>query len=359
MESMQSDRLPYSIQPPQRIDTVSSSTTAQTTTPTTENKNVTTDISLAYKRKSLKHRIECDIYISISTSDISELRIILGDRQCSMYKDSLNNTITSCVVCEEPIQNSTGLFAIETVLFIPNKNDPTYDNLGRFRIELPRVACYECSQEYASLNNKNINKLQNKIILSLGNVWKNYKNDPNTINTNNTPQNNQLSNDNNNTQDEKNNNTMDNNNQIINTNDNNAANNNNNNAKTVMPLTESERDPFDDGFLICTQLVKTGGADQGGLQVGDVFVEFGHYSKTRFPGLKSIANLVRRSASKEINVVVWRKLEQMNAIEDDGTGRTVFQKLALKLKPLQSHDADGGGVLGAVINTYPLPEMKN
>ena len=48
----------------------------------------------------------------------------------------------------------------------------------------------------------------------------------------------------------------------------------------------------------------------------------------------------------------------MNA-EDDGTGRTVFQKLALKLKPLQSHDADGGGVLGAVINTYPLPEMKN
>jgi len=124
-------------------------------------------------------------------------------------------------------------------------------------------------------------------------------------------------------------------------------------------LSEAERDPFDDGFLICTQLVKTGGADQGGLQVGDVFVEFGHYSKKRFPGLKSIANLVRRSAGKEINVVVWRKLEQMNAVEDDGTGRTVFQKLALKLKPLQSHDADGGGVLGAVINTYPLPEMKN
>ena len=50
---------------------------------------------------------------------------------------------------------------------------------------------------------------------------------------------------------------------------------------------------------------------------------------------------------------------QQMALEDDGTGETVFQKLALKLKPLQSHDADGGGVLGAVINTYPLPEMKN
>ncbi len=44
----------------------------------------------------------------------------------------------------------------------------------------------------------------------------------------------------------------------------------------------------------------------------------------------------------------------MNAIEDDGTGRTVFQKLALKLKPLQSHDADGGGVLGAVIKTLSI-----
>ena len=79
--------------------------------------------------------------------------------------------------------------------------------------------------------------------------------------------------------------------------------------KVPMPMEEPERDPFDDGFLICTQLVKTGGADQGGLQVGDVFVEFGHYSSKRFPGLKAIANLVRRSAGKEILVVVWRKLE--------------------------------------------------
>ena len=138
----------------------------------------------------------------------------------------------------------------------------------------------------------------------------------------------------------------------------NALSMNNNNQNNNNNSNDMDRDPFDDGFLICTQLVKTGGADQGGLQVGDVFVEFGHYSKKRFPGLKSIANLVRRSAGKEIPVVVWRKLEQMGNMDDDA-GRTVFQKLALKLKPLQSHDADGGGVLGAVINTYPLPEMKN
>ena len=64
--------------------------------------------------------------------------------------------------------------------------------------------------------------------------------------------------------------------------------------KVNLPLSEAERDPFDDGFLICAQLVKTGGADQSGLQVGDVFVEYGHCSKKRFPGLKSIANLMRR-----------------------------------------------------------------
>jgi len=122
------------------------------------------------------------------------------------------------------------------------------------------------------------------------------------------------------------------------------SNNNNNNHN-------HEQDPFDDGFLICTQLVKTGGADQGGLQVGDILVEFGHYSKARFPGLKSIAMLVRKSAGKEIPVVVWRKLENLE-------GGPMYQKLSLKVKPLQSHDANGGGVLGAVINTYPLPQTR-
>ena len=50
-----------------------------------------------------------------------------------------------------------------------------------------------------------------------------------------------------------------------------------------LPLSEAERDPFVDSFLISAQLVKTGGADQGGLQVGDVFVEFGHCSKKCYP----------------------------------------------------------------------------
>ncbi|ETO09164.1 phosphatidylinositol-4,5-diphosphate 3-kinase, partial [Reticulomyxa filosa] len=129
---------------------------------------------------------------------------------------------------------------------------------------------------------------------------------------------------------------------------NNSNNNNNNNNNNI-----TNQQVLEDGFLICTQLVKTGGADQGGLQVGDVMVEFGHYNKSRFPGLKSIAALVRKSPEKDIPVILWRKLEPL-----DKNSLPVFQKISLKLKPLQSHDVNGGGVLGAVINTYPLPQTR-
>ena len=368
MESIQPVRPPMSQQPPQRIDVDNQQQTQQQQQTssllgdkTAEMKQATkqqqrdkrdshdnipdVDISLAYKRKSLKHRIECGTLVTINNDEIEELKRILGVRKCQMYKNHEN--MSSCVVCDEQCDNQRGEFAVETVLFIPNKNDPAYDNLGRFRIELPRISCHECSAEYATANNirtnNNNNNNNNDIILSLGQTWQNYQNgnlksninnnnnnninkpsshssaqsaslsgvgniagivspvgagnpndDDNKIDNNNNNNNNNISNDNNN------------NNKLVCDNSNNNNNNNNNNRDGAF---EAERDPFDDGFLICTQLVKTGGADQGGLQVGDVFVEFGHYSKKRFPGLKSIANLVRRSAGKEINVVVWRKLE--------------------------------------------------
>eukprot|EP00485_Elphidium_margaritaceum_P003276 CAMPEP_0202690496 /NCGR_PEP_ID=MMETSP1385-20130828/5457_1 /ASSEMBLY_ACC=CAM_ASM_000861 /TAXON_ID=933848 /ORGANISM="Elphidium margaritaceum" /LENGTH=357 /DNA_ID=CAMNT_0049345763 /DNA_START=121 /DNA_END=1194 /DNA_ORIENTATION=- len=354
-------------QPPQRIDEGHS--------PKNEsNIPMDVDVNVAYKRKALKHRVECGVMVKIGSEQIEELRFILGVRHCQMYKSAAS--MSACVVCDE--QCIDGEFAVETVLFIPNKSDPAYDHLGRFRIELPRIACHECASEYASMNEIKVAANAQSPQMSLGRVWQKYSNGElkSTAATNHghimslmsqesppktasptppsakaksatqfsmsqvqaqpppqppqqhAPQQQQQQ-------------------QSL------AP------QKTTMPLSDAERDPFDDGFLICTQLVKTGGADQGGLQVGDVFVEFGHYSKKKFPGLKSIANLVRRSAGKEIPVVVWRKLEQVNGMDDDGTGRTVFQKLALKLKPLQSHDADGGGVLGSVINTYPLPEMQN
>jgi len=347
----------------------------------------------------------------------------------------MGHSMSCCVVCDEPCVD--GEFAVETVLFIPNKGDSAYEHLGRFRIELPRIACVECAAEHADIDHAKASPSPSGTRLSLGAVWKNYQSgqpfpfdgrhsqkltpsqetttvSPKTndvheavqgrgVRTQNLTQNpsaaqnaqsferaqpsqsqaqlhgrphyvpphhqtrgyapnpqsqNRWANvaqSHQNQQNERQSQSH-------------HTTHQQQSQKVNLPLlsghggvgAEAEADPFDDGFLICTQLVKTGGADQGGLQVGDVFVEFGHYSKKRFPGLKSIANLVRRSAAKDINVVVWRKQEiKAGDAMDDGTGRTVFQKLALKLKPLQSHDADGGGVLGAVINTYPLPEMKN
>eukprot|EP00484_Ammonia_sp_Unknown_P003266 CAMPEP_0197074022 /NCGR_PEP_ID=MMETSP1384-20130603/210900_1 /TAXON_ID=29189 /ORGANISM="Ammonia sp." /LENGTH=379 /DNA_ID=CAMNT_0042512863 /DNA_START=125 /DNA_END=1264 /DNA_ORIENTATION=- len=370
-------------QPPQRIDSDTQSHSLANTEHKEESRHMNAnnnkdnipdvDICLAYKRKSLKHRVECGVGVKIGKEEVEELKLLLGSRKCQMYKH--DDSMSSCVVCDE--QCIDGKFAVETVLFIPNKNDPAYDNLGRFRIELPRIACHECAAEYASMNA--IHVITNNIQLSLAKVWQNYQSGELNLNVKSGGSAEDLVSPGALHQDE---NKFSSPKPVppqqvqpharaaqqvqsaaTSMNESTASQSQSQSQsqaqKQTMPLSEAERDPFDDGFLICTQLVKTGGADQGGLQVGDVFVEFGHYCKKRFPGLKSIANLVRRSAGKEINVVVWRKLEQMNAVEDDGTGRTVFQKLALKLKPLQSHDADGGGVLGAVINTYPLPEMKN
>jgi len=288
----------------------------------TEEKTSKTKLQ-CFKKRSMKHQIQRGVRVSVSANDVEELRAILGEDRWEMLD---NNNLNLCVVCEE--QCTEGELAIEDVLFIPNKNDPSCESFVRFTVEQPRVCCHECAVD----NSQRSTPLMTSTTRSIGQAFKDYEDKKSQDTTRPT----------NVLKSEENNNTN--------------VNSGNENQQSVIP-TEAEKDPFDDGFLICTQLVKTGGADQGGLQVGDVFVEFAHYSKKRFPGLKSIANLVRRSAEKEIPVVVWRKLE-VNSMEDNA-GRTVFQKLALKLKPLRSHDADGGGVLGSVINTYPLPEMKN
>jgi len=121
--------------------------------------------------------------------------------------------------------------------------------------------------------------------------------------------------------------------------------------------------PFDDqsnlGFLVVTQLVKTGAADQAGLHVGDIFIKFGSITKSNFPGLKALAEIVRQSVSSSgIPAVVLRRMEA--CVNDNGQplvfDSPVLQKIHLTLRPLQSQDVGGGGVLGAVINTWPLPE---
>jgi len=106
------------------------------------------------------------------------------------------------------------------------------------------------------------------------------------------------------------------------------------------------------GFLVCTQLVKTGGADKAGLQVGDIFARLGHMNKDNFRDLKDVANFIRRSANQSIEAVILRK--QAGSDRPGGRG-AVFHTIKLQLTPLQSHDADDGGVLGAVMNIWPLP----
>lgn len=109
------------------------------------------------------------------------------------------------------------------------------------------------------------------------------------------------------------------------------------------------------GFLVCTQLVKTGGADKAGLQVGDIFARLGHMTKDNFKDLKAVANFIRRSANQVIEAVVLRK---QGGNEMRGGRGAVFHTIKLQLTPLQSHDADDGGVLGAVMNLWPKPEPR-
>lgn len=107
------------------------------------------------------------------------------------------------------------------------------------------------------------------------------------------------------------------------------------------------------GFLVCTQLVKTGAGDRAGLQVGDIFVQFGQMCKENFKGLKTLANFVRASGNQSIEAVVLRQMNEGNQRSKRGA---TFKKIRLYLTPLNSHDADDGGVLGAVMNIWPPPK---
>jgi len=105
------------------------------------------------------------------------------------------------------------------------------------------------------------------------------------------------------------------------------------------------------GFIVCTQLVRTGRADLAGLKAGDVFTKFGNMTKENFEGLKSVANFVRRNASKSFEAVVLRQVNSGSKQQKQGT----FRRVKLTLTPLRCKDIEGGGVLGAVINTWPIP----
>jgi len=106
------------------------------------------------------------------------------------------------------------------------------------------------------------------------------------------------------------------------------------------------------GFLMCMSLVKTGGADLAGLKAGDIFTQFGNITKENFEGLKSVANFVRARPNQTFQAVVLRQVATGKQHKKRGA---TYQKVRLDLTPLYCHEAEGGGVLGAVMNVFPLP----
>ncbi|MES1912309.1 MAG: hypothetical protein MHM6MM_004607 [Cercozoa sp. M6MM] len=138
-------------------------------------------------------------------------------------------------------------------------------------------------------------------------------------------------------------------------------------------LVSSQLHPaFQDAFLVVTQMVKTSAADQAGLCVGDCFLRFGHLHKENFNSLRQVADLVRKSPNKVIHVQVLRQTPGVpeatvsggvDVCASSNSGSSKMKKNELndvqlrefEVTPLSSLDINGGGVLGAVVNTWPLP----
>lgn len=277
--------------------------------------------------------------------------------------------IDSCLLCQAPV--TEGDYTVETVALIPKRGHPNARNFKRVTLTLPRLSCVECSKDNAEGQGVTRIETDSMSMLSIYNCggtnpapspteaqprpapghvrFPPIRSPPNVRYPQMRSQ------------------------RLQNPREA-AAWSLNSQGKAgdlsssssplpgENPLDEPEkaggdgqnRARLDEGFLVCTQLVKTGGADQAGLQVGDIFVKFGHFEKPEMGTicLKDIANFVRRSHDKKIHAVVLRRIQEGNR-----NGRRVHvQKIRLELTPLRSHDADGGGVLGAVFNTWPLPQ---
>lgn len=121
----------------------------------------------SFKRKSMKHEVECRIRVSINDNDIEELKIILGEDRWELFDI---NCLTSCVVCEDHCIE--GVLAIEEILFIPNKNGSSTDNSNRFLMELPRICCNECASDFAQRQSISIIE---KSLCSIGQAFKDFE----------------------------------------------------------------------------------------------------------------------------------------------------------------------------------------
>jgi len=327
--------------------------------------------------KFRKRRIELNVsygkQISFTKTDSIAKELHEYLKETKNVEAHLDFGLNLCAICED--QWTSGDYASETLLLIPN---PGYHVSGsqKVRVTIPRVVCLSCSETLSSEDG--VERVEAHVTCSLTDAWRAIVGHGRPTVTSSQPGKNQNSfnpctpsnsrvqcggleqfplihshtsrdyditdgqlrtaqhfeGDGSRRERETG--------SVTSTSDNNSS---SSGRESLQNLLDQK------GFMVCTQIVKSGGADIAGLKAGDIFTQFGNLTKDNFKGLKSVANFVRRSANKTFEVVVLR---QMNGRNKQKKYDDALRKVRLKLTPSYCHDTDGGGVLGAVVNTWPV-----
>jgi len=329
-----------------------------------------------------KKRIELEVSygkkITFTKTDKIAEELVEHLRETKNVLIHLDFCLSLCAVCE--LQWKTGDFAKETLLLIPKPRDCPSD-APKVRVTIPRVVCLSCSESLCSEDGAQ--RIEASPSCTLTEAWrltlehrrskaKKIPSTPNAENTVDSVDRNPSSNEavhcgggfkhysstqcqdplnfvmqdplvqTSQRQEGENSRREKESGSVTSTSDNNSS---SSGGESMQNIVDQK------GFMVCTQLVRTGRADLAGLKAGDVFTKFGNMTKENFEGLKSVANFVRRNASKSFEAVVLRQVNGGSKQQKQGT----FRKVRLTLTPLNCKDIDGGGVLGAVINTWPIP----
>lgn len=347
----------------------------------------------------------CGRRVTCGTGDTAALKKTLTEQSAAF--EALD--LCHCAICNIPVKevDYEGDYALETILFIPKKSkDPGAKGLTRWRLVQPRVVCLECSADYSARYSMKFVKYEAQSLMSAYEKFglecenadgsepepptpaekqkrpRRRANQKRSVASSRSAVTRQASPPPVSASDPSDEETRE------RTNITPAYTAPLQDARAVMerrseptpPLGEAWRtrtpdgslaadldadpaavlnitSPSIDGFLVVTQLVKTSAADKAGLRVGDIFLKFGNITRESFPGLKSVANLVKQSANKTIPCIILRRVETEDFGGCPPTKGSVLQKLKVEIIPLQSYD-DYGGVLGAVLNTWPLPQIR-
>jgi len=331
-----------------------------------------------FRKKRIELEVSYGKKIAFSKTDNIAKDLIEHLRVTKNVLIHLDFCLNLCAVCE--LQWTTGDFAKETLLLIPKPMDRASD-APKVRVTIPRVVCLSCSESLSSedgvqrieacasstlteawratlkhkqlkvkntASSSNVEKPLNSLNQSsssskaganekvhCGGGLKRYSSTHSPLTQDPLVQNSQRQEGEGSRRDKESG-------SMTSTSDTNSS---SSGGESMQNIVDQK------GFMVCTQLVRTGRADLAGLKAGDVFTKFGNMTKENFEGLKSVANFVRRNASKSFEAIVLRQVNSGSKQQKQGT----FRKVRLTLTPLRCKDIEGGGVLGAVINTWPIP----